>query len=106
MATAGKQNKLNIQFESSKTAMSTMFTQIDDIYRSDIMNNYNRRKLSSFSKVFKRKHLTSKQYDDLFGSFTGQLLSWSAFNMIFLIRFFNVHNQGIWIYLLTSSVIS
>ena len=35
MATAGKQDKLNIQIKSIKTAMSTMFTQIDDIYRSN-----------------------------------------------------------------------
>ena len=46
MATAGKQDKLNIQIKSIKTAMSTMFTQIDDIYRSHILNNDNRRKLS------------------------------------------------------------
>ena len=105
-ATAGRQNKLNIQVESIKTAMSTMFTQIDDIYRSDVLNNDNRRKLFSFSKVLKRKHLTSKQYEGRFGSFTEQLLSRSAFNMIFLIRFFKVYNQGVWIYLLTSSVIS
>ena len=52
-ATAGRQNKLNIQVESIKTAMSTMFTQIDDIYRSDVLNNDNRRKLFSFSKVLK-----------------------------------------------------
>ena len=45
MATAGKQDKLNIQIKSIKTAMSTMFTQIDDIYRSNILNNDNRRKL-------------------------------------------------------------
>ena len=45
MALAGKQDKLNIQIKSIKTAMSTMFTQIDDIYRSNILNNDNRRKL-------------------------------------------------------------
>ena len=45
MATAGKQNKLKIQVESIKTAMSTMFTQIDDIWRSDVLNNDNRIKL-------------------------------------------------------------
>ena len=31
MATAGKQDKLNIQIKSIKTAMSTMFAKIDDI---------------------------------------------------------------------------
>ena len=43
MATAGKQDKLNNQIKSIKTAMSTMFTQIDDIYRSNILNNDNLR---------------------------------------------------------------
>ena len=64
MATAGKQDKLNIQIKSIKTAMSTMFTQIDDIYRSNILNNDNRRKLSSFSEVLKRKYLTLQRYED------------------------------------------
>ena len=45
MATAGRQDKLNIQLKSIKTAMSTIFTQIDDIYKSNILNNGNRRKL-------------------------------------------------------------
>ena len=45
MATTSKQDKLNIQIKSIKTAMSTMFTQIDDIYRSNILNNDNPRKL-------------------------------------------------------------
>ena len=43
MVTAGKQDKLNIQIKSIKTAMSTMFTQNDDIYRSNILNNDNLR---------------------------------------------------------------
>ena len=64
MATAGKQDKLNIQIKSIKTAMSTMFTQIDDIYRSNILNNDNRRKLSSFSEVLKRKYLTLQRYEN------------------------------------------
>ena len=64
MATAGKQDKLNIQIKSIKTAMSTMFTQIDDIYRSNILNNDNRRKLSSFSEVLKIKYLTLQRYED------------------------------------------
>ena len=64
MATTGKQDKLNIQIKSIKTAMSTMFTQIDDIYRSNILNNDNRRKLSSFSEVLKRKYLTLQRYED------------------------------------------
>ena len=41
MATAGREDQLNIQIKSIKTAMSTMFTQIDDIYRSNILNNDN-----------------------------------------------------------------
>ena len=44
--------------------MSTMFTQIDDIYRSNILNNDNRRKLSLFSEVLKRKYLTLQRYED------------------------------------------
>ena len=64
MATAGKQDKLNIQIKPIKTAMSTMFTQIDGIYRSNIFNNDNRRKLSSFSEVLKRKYLTLQRYED------------------------------------------
>ena len=64
VATAGKQDKLNIQIKFIKTAMSTMFTQIDDIYRSNILNNDNRRKLSSFSEVLKRKYLTLQRYED------------------------------------------
>ena len=44
--------------------MSTMFTQIDGIYRSNIFNNDNRRKLSSFSEVLKRKYLTLQRYED------------------------------------------
>ena len=44
MATVGKQDKLNIQMKAIRTAMSTMFTKIDDIYRSNILNNDNRRK--------------------------------------------------------------
>ena len=54
MATAGKQDKLNIQIKSIKTAMSTMFTQIDD----------NRRKLSSFPEVLKSKYLTLQRYEN------------------------------------------
>ena len=54
MATAGKQDKLNIQIKSIKTAMSTMFTPIDD----------NRRKLSSFPEVLKRKYLTLQRYEN------------------------------------------
>ena len=54
MATAGKQDRLNIQIKSTKTAMSTMFTQIDD----------NRRKLSSFPEVLKRKYLTLQRYEN------------------------------------------
>ena len=54
MATAGKQDKLNIQIKSIKTATSTMFTQIDD----------NRRKLSSFPEVLKRKYLTLQRYEN------------------------------------------
>ena len=38
--------------------------QIDDIYRSNILNNVNRRKLSSFSDVLKRKYLTLQRYKD------------------------------------------
>ena len=38
--------------------MSTMFTQIVDIYRSNILNNDNRRKLSSFFEVLKIKYHT------------------------------------------------
>ena len=55
MATAGREDQLNIQIKSIKTAMSTMFTQIDDIYRSNILNNDNWRKLTSFSEI-KKKH--------------------------------------------------
>ena len=44
--------------------MSTMFSQIDDIYRSNILNNDNRRRLSSFSEVLKRKYLTLQRYED------------------------------------------
>ena len=44
--------------------MSTMPMQIDDIYRSNILNNVNRRKLSSFSDVLKRKYLTLQRYKD------------------------------------------
>ena len=41
LATARKQDKLNIQIKSIKTAMCTMFMQIDGIYRSNILNNDN-----------------------------------------------------------------
>ena len=51
LATARKQDKLNIQIKSIKTAMCTMFTQIDDIYRSNILNNDNWRTLASFSEI-------------------------------------------------------
>ena len=44
--------------------MSTMSMQIDDIYRSNILNNVNRGKLSSFSDVLKRKYLTLQRYKD------------------------------------------
>ena len=44
MATVRKQDKLNIQMKAIKTAMSSKFTKIDDIYRSNILNNDNRRK--------------------------------------------------------------
>ena len=44
MATAGKQDKLNIQIKFTETAMSNMFTQVDHIYKSNILNNNNRRK--------------------------------------------------------------
>ena len=44
--------------------MSTMFSQIDDIYRSNILNNDSRRKLSSFSEVLKRKRVTLQRYED------------------------------------------
>ena len=44
--------------------MSTMSMQNDDIYRSNILNNVNRRKLSSFSDVLKRKYLTLQRYKD------------------------------------------
>ena len=44
--------------------MSIMSMQIDDIYRSNILNNVNRRKLSSFSDVLKRKYLTLQRYKD------------------------------------------
>ena len=44
--------------------MSTMFAQIDDIYRSNILNNDNRSKLSSFSEILKRKHLTLQWHED------------------------------------------
>ena len=64
MAAIRKQDKLNIQIKSIKTAISTMFTQIDDIYRSNILNNDNRSKLSSFSEVLKRKYLTLHRYED------------------------------------------
>ena len=64
MAIVGRQDKLNIQFKSIKTAMSTMFTQIDDIYRSNILNNNNRRKPFSFSEVLKRKYLILQRYED------------------------------------------
>ena len=64
MATAEKQDKLNIHIKSIKTPMSTVFTQTDDIYRSNILNNDNRRKLSSFSEVLKRKYLTLQRYED------------------------------------------
>ena len=64
MATAEKQEKLNIHIKSIKTPMSTMFTQTDDIYRSNILNSDNRRKLSSFSEVLKRKYLTLQRYED------------------------------------------
>ena len=42
--------------------MSTMSMQIGDIYRSNNLNNDNRRKLSSFSDVLKRKYLTLQRY--------------------------------------------
>ena len=58
MAPAGKQDKLNIQIKSIKTATTTML--IDDIYRSNIFSNNNQRKLSSFSDVLKRKYLALK----------------------------------------------
>ena len=64
MATAGKQNKLNILTKSIKTALSTMFTQIADIYRSNIFNNHNRRKLSSFSEVLERKYLNLQRHEN------------------------------------------
>ena len=64
MATAEKQEKLNIHIKSIKTPMSTMFTQTDNIYRSNILNSDNRRKLSSFSEVLKRKYLTLQRYED------------------------------------------
>ena len=41
-----------------------MFSQIDDIYRSNILNNDSRRKLSSFSEVLKRKRVTLQRYED------------------------------------------
>ena len=41
-----------------------MFTEIVDIYRSNILNNDNRRKLSSFFKVLKIKYHTLKWYED------------------------------------------
>ena len=41
-----------------------MFMQIDDIYRSNILNNDNQRKLSLFSEVLKRKYLTLQRYED------------------------------------------
>ena len=44
--------------------MSTMFTEINDIYRSNIFNNDNRRKLTLFSEVLKRKYLTLQRYVD------------------------------------------
>ena len=44
--------------------MSTVFTQIDDIYRTSVLNNDNRRKLFSFSEVLKRKQLTLQRYED------------------------------------------
>ena len=44
--------------------MSTMFAQIDDIYRSNILNNDNRSKLSSFPEILKRKHLTLQWHED------------------------------------------
>ena len=64
MATACRQDKLNIQINSIKTAMITMFTQIDDIYRPDALNNDYRRKLFSFSEVLKRKYMTLQPYED------------------------------------------
>ena len=62
MAPAGKQDKLNIQIKSIKTATTTML--IDDIYRSNIFSNNNQRKLSSFSDVLKRKYLALKWYKE------------------------------------------
>ena len=56
MATAGREDQLNIQIKSIKTAMSTMFTQIDDIYRSNILNNDNWIKLTSFSEIKKKAY--------------------------------------------------
>ena len=44
--------------------MSTMFAQINDIYRSNILNNDNRSKLSSFPEILKRKHLTLQWHED------------------------------------------
>ena len=41
-----------------------MFMQLDDIYRSNILNNDNQRKLSLFSEVLKRKYLTLQRYKD------------------------------------------
>ena len=41
-----------------------MFMQIDDIYRSNILNSDNQRKLSLFSEVLKRKYLTLQRYKD------------------------------------------
>ena len=41
-----------------------MFAQVDDIYRSNILNNDNRSKLSSFSEILKRKYLTLQWHED------------------------------------------
>lgn len=64
MATAWRQDKLNIQIKSIKTTMSVLVTELDDIYRPNVLNNEYQRKLFSFSEVLKRKYLTLQPYED------------------------------------------
>ena len=44
--------------------MGTMFTQIDNIYRSNILNNEVWIMKSSFPEVLKRKYVTLQLYED------------------------------------------
>ena len=65
MAGAGRQFELKIQIKSINSAMSTLFTQVDNIYKSGVFDNDSRKKPTSlFKEVLKRKSLTLKRYQD------------------------------------------